>query len=330
MHTACHTSRRVKILTLASCALVFLFVLFFHLSKHNPILSPANVFIEDPFDAVGSFGIQLASLAALLSFIRILRPGPSGSAPDSLGLILRGDLVAMLSILVTLFADGVALLRYLPAWTKLPGGLPLVGLMLGLFIFTVIVFGFAIRIGRSLQVKPDLSSSVLPIFFCLAAIIILAIYPDSIRQTVGGSLLTALVGAAILFATCWALAIWIFPSDSQTPEDMLDDLACLYQWLRTRLSKIGFLFHGVEALARRTFIRMLARWLNPRQHAWDLILLVALAVGMSLVAAASILEEIPSLQSFLFILGILVGLEAAGVVLGYVLFNNYLQIFKTS
>jgi hypothetical protein len=305
-------------------------VLFFNLSKHNPFLSPANVFNEDPYDAVGSFGIQLASLAVLLSFIRILRPGPSGSAPGNLGLILRGDLVAVLAMIVTLLADGVALLRYLPGWTNLPGGLPLAGLTVGLFILTVVLIMFIIRLGRSLQLMPDPGSSMLPIFFCLAAIIILAVYPDPIRQTVGGSLLTALVGAAILFATCWALAIWIFPSDTQTPVDILDDLVCLYQGLKIRLSKIGFLFHGVEAIARQPLIRMLIRWLNPRRHAWDIILLVALAVGMSLVAAESILEEIPSLQSFLLVLGILVGLEAAGVVLGYVLFNDYLQIFKTS
>jgi hypothetical protein len=85
--------RQAKFATLAAFVLVVLFWIFFNASKHISALAQVNVFNEDPYDAVGSFGIQLAILAAVLSFVRILRPYPKGITPENLLLILRGDAV---------------------------------------------------------------------------------------------------------------------------------------------------------------------------------------------------------------------------------------------
>jgi len=41
--------------------------LFFDQAKHNPSLAAHAGFLEDPFDAVGSFGIQFAGAAAVIS-----------------------------------------------------------------------------------------------------------------------------------------------------------------------------------------------------------------------------------------------------------------------
>ena len=68
----------VKIITLITCLQTVLFILFFDFSKHNAALAPLNPFLEDPFDAVGSFAIQLSGAAALLALLRILRPYPRG------------------------------------------------------------------------------------------------------------------------------------------------------------------------------------------------------------------------------------------------------------
>ncbi len=70
--------RQAKFATVITCLLTLLFRIFFDVSKHNPALAKVNIFLEEPYDAVGSFGIQLAMLSALVSFLRILRPYPKG------------------------------------------------------------------------------------------------------------------------------------------------------------------------------------------------------------------------------------------------------------
>jgi hypothetical protein len=75
------------------------FVVFFFASKHR--FGEVNPFAEDPYDAVGSFGIQLAAVAALAAWLRVVRPYPRPGAPrqahqmallfvDFLGLVRQG------------------------------------------------------------------------------------------------------------------------------------------------------------------------------------------------------------------------------------------------
>jgi len=69
----CYINMRLKINVILSLGLAFLFFLFFQYTKHNPTLRPINVFGEGPYDAVGSFGIQLAFLASLVTGIRLIQ-----------------------------------------------------------------------------------------------------------------------------------------------------------------------------------------------------------------------------------------------------------------
>jgi hypothetical protein len=64
------------------------FYLFFQTSKHNPALSSVNAFADDPYDAVGSFGVQFALFTALLSLVRAFRPYQSDEALDGQELLL--------------------------------------------------------------------------------------------------------------------------------------------------------------------------------------------------------------------------------------------------
>ena len=56
--------RSVKVSALLAIGLSILFFLFFEICKHAPVFSQVNVFTEDPYDSVGSFGIQLAPFMA--------------------------------------------------------------------------------------------------------------------------------------------------------------------------------------------------------------------------------------------------------------------------
>ena len=87
-------------------AAVLAWVLF-QLGK-QPAFSAANPFGRDPYDAVGSVALQVALVAAGLAYARSLRMRSHPLRHHHPNLILRGNLVAILSIAVTILADGVA------------------------------------------------------------------------------------------------------------------------------------------------------------------------------------------------------------------------------
>ena len=57
--------RPLKVSAFITFVLAVVFYLFFQISKHDLALSQVNVFAEDPYDAVGSFGVQFALFTAL-------------------------------------------------------------------------------------------------------------------------------------------------------------------------------------------------------------------------------------------------------------------------
>ena len=88
------TPRSLKTMSFFVFLLTIFFLAFFDNSKNIPLLAVVNPFAEDPYDAVGSFGIQLAFFAALLSLIRAFRPYATKEIPSNQQvLILRGETV---------------------------------------------------------------------------------------------------------------------------------------------------------------------------------------------------------------------------------------------
>jgi hypothetical protein len=90
-------------------ALIFFF--FFQINKWGP-LHEVNPFAEDPYDAVGSFAIQLALLVGLLNLARSLRLAGEPVQSAKTRLILRGNLLVLSAILFTLLSDAVAVTRH--------------------------------------------------------------------------------------------------------------------------------------------------------------------------------------------------------------------------
>ena len=129
------STRRLERTAWAVVGLSALLVAFFGVSKHS--FAEVNPFAEDPFDAVGSFGVQLAPFAALLSLLRILRPYPTRAIPAAQApFILRGLQVSVLAVAATLAADGIALVRTPEIWIHLAAGRALGLLTLALAIVT--------------------------------------------------------------------------------------------------------------------------------------------------------------------------------------------------
>jgi hypothetical protein len=101
------TIRRVHRVTALITLAAIVFYLFFQVNKGGPFRD-INPFGEDPYDAVGSFAIQGALLVGILTYARALRLRDAPSQATKTRLILRGNLLVLSAILVTLSADAIA------------------------------------------------------------------------------------------------------------------------------------------------------------------------------------------------------------------------------
>jgi len=101
------TVRRIHRVTVLVLFAAIAFYLFFQVNKSEPFRE-VNPFGEDPYDAVGSFAIQGAILIGMLTYARALRFYFDLAQAPKARLILRGNLLVMVAIWVTLIADLVA------------------------------------------------------------------------------------------------------------------------------------------------------------------------------------------------------------------------------
>ena len=318
-------ARPLRMLSFVVFALTIFFLAFFDTSKHIPFLAVINPFADDPYDAVGSFGIQLSIFAAALSLIRAFRPYPTKEIPaNQFLLILRGETVALLAIFVTLIADIVAMARYLSMWRNSVAGWILTVLVGGLILLTILISLQLYRIAGNLSFS-FANRSWLKITLFPLCILILALYPANLLESIPVGIFTALLGMMILFISTWALATTIFPQNEIKFEDVLDDLASIYREIKSRAKFIA----QVERFAKVNWLRNLLRWLNPRRHKWNLVLCIGLVVGISLMLIEAIGEGLASNPSVVLLLFVVfVGIEGAGIIFGYILFSSFLGIFR--
>ena len=85
------STRSLSRVTAWVLSLAVAFLVFFLVNKLDPFRA-ANPFGDDPYDAVGSFAVQLAFLVAWLSFSRVLRLRGDVSQRNKSRLVVRGDL----------------------------------------------------------------------------------------------------------------------------------------------------------------------------------------------------------------------------------------------
>ncbi len=100
-------SRHLHLLAGLFLVLAVVFTLFFQVNKGGP-LREVNPFLDDPYDAVGSFAFQGALLVGLLSYARALRIRHEPVQGHKAGLVLRGDALVLLAVTVTLAGDSAA------------------------------------------------------------------------------------------------------------------------------------------------------------------------------------------------------------------------------
>ncbi len=290
-------SGRFRFNSLAIIALAVLFYLFFMAAKHDPALSAVNAFAEDPYDAIGTFGIQAAAFLGILSLIRAFRPHPGGTPSDERKVFLaRTQMLAVLAVVITLVSDGVAMLRYMSMWTGSPGGAELAALLGGLAFLAIVVGALVYRNAQETHLEAMPNPSKKSMIVSLAAILILAFYPESIRQSTFGALFTVLVGAVLLFAPLWAFGMSLVPHPT---EPQPDEAAASYGWLKRSNRQLGF-------------VALLGVLMG-----------LVFVLGESTEAGAG-----PHLSGLAFAASVYIGLETAGLLIGYAFLRKSLGLFQ--
>jgi hypothetical protein len=285
----------------AVCLLGFAFLLHFQLGKHWGPWSAVNPFSEDPYDAVGSFAIQFVLFMMIVSLIRAFRP--SADKPAPVAAFTRGALMTSAAIAFSCLADLVAMARHTPLWAHRPQGTLLLAATAVLLFWSVAAAAWFLLStpGVHPSRRPDMRKLALP----ASALVLLAVYPEHLRNSVLGAVLTALCGTLLLFVAIWSVGT-AFSLDSEISDhDLMDDAS------------------GTRS--RKAF--QLPAWFRQRRSGWALAILIGLACGAFLVAQ-ELAQPGPSPHGSRRILVVVVYLflESAGVVTGYALLADPLAL----
>lgn len=323
--------RQMKIGAFLTFGLAVLFMGFFQNSKHMVLFASVNPFAEDPYDAVGSFGVQLALLTALLALLRAFRPAESGQVSGSqLQLFLRAASLCCVSIAVTLGADMIALFRHLPMWINQPAGILLAAWTAAIAVLIVFVGWFLHRFLSMPRLGAGRHHWFRAISFSLVGIVILALYPEGWRVSLPGALFTIFVGIVFLFGLTWVLTQALFPNPVPLVEDCIDDFVAIYMWLKDNVEALRWCFDLLDKVQRWSVVRAVARWLNPRTHIWNLPLVLGCLIGIGLLLAELLAGQggLPQIRQLVLVGSIYLGVECTGVLLGYALLANALGLFR--
>ena len=313
-----------------SLLLTALFILLFDRVKHDPGLALVSPFGEDPYDAVGSFGVQVGFACAILSALRAYRTDlKTESLYNRYAYTLRAMGVSALAVIVTMLADMVALLRYPTLWNHSSGGQLLVVCTVGLFIIASGFCLFLIRLARGREVcskNPLRQMQIVPFALLL---FLLAIYPGSWRDGIEGAILTAAAGMFFLFLSVALLSKAMFPCPDVPEKDLIDDLTGIYKDLRPRSGPLVRLFASIERGVRSTRFGEIIELLHPRKRPWNLIALVSVISGCLLAFVQIFGEGSSGGHSRVYLVAaVYIVLESAGIFLGYALLNRFLGLIR--
>ena len=286
---------RFKINALLAFLLALLFYFFFMHTKHDAALSAVNAFAEDPYDAVGSFGIQAAFFCGVVCLIRAFRPqGSEGASLERKVFVMRAQMAAVLAVGVTLVSDAVGAARHPSLWLGSAAGHRLIFLLGGMAILTVMTGALVRRAAREMTLSNLANDWKKAAVISLAAAVVLAFYPENLRRHFLGELLTILAGAALLFVSIWAWAVALIPF--RTVEKQNEGAAAPVSW--------------------------------AHKYQWFIVAGAGILVGLFFVAGeASEGTGIPHAKLAL-VVSVYLGLEIAGVLIGYSFLGGPLGLFR--
>jgi hypothetical protein len=179
--------------------LAALFYWSFMFAKHDPALRNAIPFGDDPYDAVGSFGVIVGMLVALLSFFRAFRPYREVPTMAQRVYLVRSQEAVVLAVFITVAADAVAMARHPSMWMGAAAREKLVAL---LGVLTIITAAVQLLIRAAQKKLGGLGTTRwgVPASATLLAILVLAGYPEYLIHGTATHLLTVVAADLMLFA----------------------------------------------------------------------------------------------------------------------------------
>jgi hypothetical protein len=312
-----------------SLLLALLFYEFFEASKHTPALVQVNPFANDPYDAIGSIAMQLALFLALLSMLRTFRPFKTGARlQGQRGLIAKGRILGAMAICLTMLSDLVAMIRHITLWERTSAGRLLAGAIVGLLLLSVVECRHSWHLIKHTASASD--GQRWPASFACAAGILaaLAIYPEQLRQTLGGELVTALAGIAMLYLPLGVLASarWMRPENLAS--DVVDDVTAVFEGIKARTPLLTPIYARLGRLQRSRWPLEFASWINPRRYRWRLSLFAGIAFGLALVTAELWSDGFTHLGRACLVIAVFVVLQSTAVLTGRALLADPLGLFR--
>jgi hypothetical protein len=238
----------LKVNTLLSGALAAALYLFFMFAKHDPMLSAVVPFLNDPYDAVGSFAAISSVLLVMIALVRAFRPYRTPSTETQKVYLIRTHMAIALAALITLVADGVAMVRHSSLWleTRFAGELLalLGGMTVGVVVATYLIRRTLSGIKLPTRARWKGAGAV-----SLLAILILAVYPENLIGDTSGHLFTIFVGMLLLFAPMAALDTALVPFAVERTTVVRARRHTVYPWILVLLFAFGI---GVLAFLGET------------------------------------------------------------------------------
>jgi hypothetical protein len=292
-------ARRSLISSVLVLALAAVFFAFFQLTKQVPELSSVNASAVDPYDAIGSFGVQTAAFLGALSVVRAFWWSRDGVRSNKREAVLAGTQVAaVLAVAVTLAGDVVAMLRHVPVWLGVPAGTAYASALLAVAVMAALV-GFRVLAGSSRASGPPVpgahAARVRAGIGAAVFVVVLASYPETVTSSIPGAMLTIVIGVVLLFVPVRLLTLALVPRAREEP----------------------------AAATRRR---------RPGLRGWRWALVAALGVlaGLALVAVELLAEAgtatPPPLARIAVVVSVYVGVETSGLLIGYALLRGPLGL----
>ena len=321
--------KKAQRFALLACLLSILFWAFFNTSKHNPLFAEINPFANDPFDAVGSFGMLLAPLVADLALLGCLRPHPKGWTSLDMQVCLNRVAISLLAVTVTMLADSIALVRSILTWSRFSAGWLLSAMVLTLLVITIIVIRKLAALLNTYNLAKPWHLTLPHVFIFIISALALFLFPDQWRSLLPGALLAVLVGMTILFMDIRIIGeTWLNWLPQEEFEDVLDDLQAIYQWKKKRFPFAAGLFTWLEKLVAWRPLKSIIHWFSPRQQACRLLLLLGFGVGVALLIVEMQAEGLPALRLLSLVSLVYTGFMIAGIMLGDRMLNHFIGIIR--
>ena len=280
---------KLKISAIIAIALALLFSVFFDTTKHNPFLSAVNPFAEDPYDAIGSFALQAVILLGFLALFRAFRPYRK-ERPSH-----EGHLLLVRTQITIVLAALVTLAGDLVALIRH------VSLWSGTragVILIVLVIGFfmlSIALGMAIQNSAK----------------------DVLQSRPRNSL-----HRPVIISLLFLLVLFFYPE--RITESIFGTLFTVTVGATLLFMSVWAWGNFLSPVLPTSSKTVLPGWL------WFVVILMAIFLGLTIVLRE--LSEGGGMIDFAqsaFIISVYIGLEVAGVVIGYAFLGKFLGIFQS-